>query len=50
MEKLWTWVSWKLPRKLVYWASVRLMAYATTGEHASKEAPKVTILDALQAW
>lgn len=50
MEKLWVWLAWRLPKELVRWASVRLMAHATTTEYAQKEPAEVSILDALRAW
>ena len=29
-EKLVTWFIWHLPRRLIYWATIRLFAHATT--------------------
>ena len=50
IEKLWLWFIWKLPRKLIYWSSIRLMANATTGEYSSQEVSKINIIDALSRW
>ena len=43
------WLAWKLPRRLVYWATVRLMAHAT-GIYNTMETGKISILDALRTW
>lgn len=39
-----------IPRWLVYWASIRLMAHATTGPWANEEVPAMKMVDALQRW
>lgn len=49
-ERIWMWTAWHLPKKLVLWAAVRLMAHATTGKYGSTNATHLTILDALQRW
>lgn len=50
METFYRWLAWKLPRGLVKWCSVRLMADATCGTHSGKVVSEVTCLDALKAW
>jgi len=50
LEKLQMWVAYKMPRWLVYWASVRLMSYATTGKFATTVVPELTAMDALKRW
>lgn len=49
-DKFYQWLAWKLPRRLVTWASIRLMAAATTGKYAHVVTPEVTIIEALQRW
>ena len=49
-EDAWMWIAWKMPRKLVYWCAIRLMAHATTGDHGHHIVPEVTCLDALNRW
>jgi hypothetical protein len=44
------WLAWKLPRRLVYWAAIRLMAHATCGKWSSHPVPQVNIIDALHRW
>lgn len=39
-----------LPRKVVYYASIRLGVHATTGQHSNQVVPDLTFLDALKRW
>jgi len=43
-------VVWKLPRVIILWASIRLMAHATTGDYGSTTVPDLTAMDALKRW
>lgn len=43
-------IVWWLPRWVVYWCSVRLMAHATTGKWSKQVVPDLTALDALKRW
>ena len=51
-EKILLFIVWHLPRRIVYWASIRLMAHATAvpcnGEY--DVVPKMTAMDALDRW
>lgn len=49
-EKFWIWLAWRLPRGLVYWAAIRLMAHATTGKWSHELTPAVTGIDMLKRW
>lgn len=49
-ERFWLWLAWKLPRTLVMWASIRLIAHATTGEYGSTIVPELSAMDALKRW
>lgn len=50
MDKFWMWLAWRLPRPLVMWASVRLIANATQGEHSTQVVPELSAMDALKRW
>lgn len=50
LERLRLALVWMLPRWLVYWCAVRLMAHATTGQHSNQVVPDLTAMDALQRW
>ena len=39
-----------LPKWLVYWASIRMIANATTGEYSSTVVPELTAMETLQRW
>ena len=49
-EKVQFWIAWKMPRWLVYFCSVRLMAHATQGENGDTVVPELTAMDALKRW
>jgi hypothetical protein len=42
--------AWMLPRRLVYWATIRLGAHATQGEHSDQVVPDLNFIDALKRW
>lgn len=50
LDKLSRWLSWKLPRRLVYFCAIRLMANATTGKYSNQIVPDLTTVEALQHW
>ena len=39
-----------LPRKLVYYAVIRLWGYATTGKYGNTEVPAITIDEAVRRF
>ena len=49
-EKIILWFIWKLPKCVIYWASIRLIAHATTGQHSNTIVPELSAMDALQRW
>ncbi len=49
-ENFWPWLAQRMPRKLVYWCAIRLMAHATTGRYSTCCPDRVTILQALDRW
>ncbi len=50
IEKAQLWLVHHLPRWLIYWAAIRLMAHATTGKYGKQVVPKLTAMDALKRW
>jgi hypothetical protein len=48
--KFWSWLAWRLPKRLVYWAAIRLIANATQGKYSNQVVPELKILDALERW
>ena len=49
-EKIIRAIAWRLPRRLVYWAALRLMAHATQGRYGNTVVPELTAMDALERW
>lgn len=43
-------IVWKLPRRLVYWCAIRLMANATVGPYSDQVVPELTAMQALERW
>lgn len=49
-EKLAIFIAWHLPRRLVMWCAIRVIANATQGEHSTQIVPDLRAMDALQRW
>ncbi len=43
-------ITWLLPRKVVYWAAIRLGSYGTAGKYSHQVVPELTFMDALSRW
>lgn len=62
MRELWYWnvqrraaklrlkFVWALPRWLVYWCAIRVIAHATQGKYGNTIVPELTAMDALKRW
>lgn len=50
MEKILLAIVWRLPKKLVYWCAIRVMAHATQGEYGNQIVPDLLAMDALKRW
>lgn len=42
--------AWALPRRVAYWATIRVGANATTGRYGNQIVPELTFTEALQRW
>jgi hypothetical protein len=49
-EKIWIWIAWRLPGKLVMWCGYRIGAFATMGEYGTTIIPELTFMDAMNRW
>jgi hypothetical protein len=50
-EKFWFWWAWRLPKRLVYFAAIRLVTFATQQDEFSNTAvPELRAMDAIGAW
>lgn len=43
-------LAWLLPRRLAYWAAIRVIAHATQGKYETQIVPELYAMDALQRW
>ena len=43
-------VVWKLPKSIVYFCAIRLVAYATTGKYSRTIVPELSAMDAIKRW
>lgn len=50
VEKLIIAIVWRLPRRVVMWAAIRLMAHATVGQWGNEHPDSVSIMAALKRW
>jgi len=44
------WIVWHLPRRLIYWAAIRLMVRATQNEYSNQVVPELLATEALARW
>lgn len=49
-DRLYWWLSQRLPRRLVGWCFMRVVAHATTGRYSNQEVPALTAMMALERW
>ena len=50
MDKLLRWVAYRLPKRLVEWSTIRLIAHATSGQFSNTVVPELTAMEALIRW
>ena len=43
-------LAWKLPKRINYWAAVRVFAHATSGRYAGEEVTKINVVEAMKRW
>ena len=44
------WLANRLPKWVVYFATIRLIAYATTGKYGNTIVPELGAMEAVQRW
>ena len=44
------WLSHQLPRRLVYWCAICVIAFATTGEYGDQVVGELSAMDALKRF
>lgn len=48
--KIWYWLVDRLPRKLVYFCFMKVMAHSTTGKYGTTIVPELTGMDAIKRF
>ncbi len=48
--KFWYWLVRRLPKKLVYFSFMHVMAHSTTGKYGSTIVPELTGMDAVERY
>lgn len=43
-------IAWALPKRIVQWAAIRLIAHATQGAYSTQVVPDLSAMDALKRW
>jgi len=43
-------IAWMMPKKIVYWCAIRLIAFATQGKYSGTIVPDLTAMDAIKRW
>lgn len=43
-------IVWHMPKRIIYWAAIRLMSHASTGKYSDSVVPNITIIEALDRW
>ena len=49
-ERLMKWLAWRLPRSLVMWCAIRLIAHGTMGRYGNTDPHDLNVMEALRRW
>ena len=50
MNTIYTWIAYRLPERLIYFATIRLMAYGTSGGYGHTNISNVRAMTVLKRW
>ena len=50
VEKFWMWLAFRMPKKLVYFCTIRLGAFVTQHEHSNTAVPELSLMDAIGSY
>ena len=50
LDGLARWIAWKLPKRIVMWATIRLIAHATQGPYSKTDVTSLEAMEALSRW
>lgn len=43
-------IAWRLPKRMVMWCAIRVIAYATQGKWSSENVGDVSAMSAVERW
>ena len=50
-DKFFCWLAWLLPRRLAYWAAIRVYTWASAHDKlAYREVGTITVQEAIEVW
>ena len=49
-ERVARWIAFRLPRRVVMWCAIRVVAHATTGPYSNQIVPELGAMDAIKRW
>lgn len=50
LDKLAMKIAWLLPKRIAYWAAIRVGAHATCGPYGNESPSELPMMTALQRW
>ena len=50
IDRLFKWLAWKFPKRLVTWCAVRMFSHAIAGQYSSQVTGDLRAIEALQRW
>ena len=50
IDNIYNWLSQKLPKRLVYFCAIRMIAHATNGKYSKQIVPDLFAMDVLKRW
>ena len=50
IDSFYSWLAWKLPKKLIYYATIRLGVNGTTGKYSNTNTASVRFMTILKRW
>jgi len=50
VKNFWMWLAYRLPKPLVMWCAIRVVANATTGRYGATIVPELSAMDAIKRW
>jgi hypothetical protein len=49
-DKTFAWLAWKMPKRFVYWCTIRAGSHATTGKYGDGDVGKIGYLEVIERY